>query len=139
MYEIIPGILEKEWSEIEKKIEVVRPFAKTIHVDIIDGTFAPNSTFLDSTPFSKFANDFFLELHLMVDNPIQYLKPFANTGFKRFLGHVEKMPDPVEFIAQAQLLGEAWLAVDGPTSIDAILQPIEDLDGVLVMTINAGF
>ena len=146
MYEVIPGILEKEWSAIEQKIELVRPFAKTIHIDILDGTFAQNTTFLDPAPFLKYAKDppageagFFLELHMMVDNPLQYLKPFANAGFKRFLGHIEKMPDPVEFIAQAQLLGEAWLAIDGPTPIDAIKVPIEDLDGILVMTINAGF
>ncbi len=138
MFEVIPGILEKEWSEIERKIEIVKPFVKSIHVDIIDGKFAPNLTFLDPKPFSKYSQDFFLELHMMVENPIQYLKPFADAGFKRFIGQIEKMPDQAEFVAQGQLLGEVGLAVDGPTDLSAIKVPYEDLDCLLLMTIKAG-
>ena len=139
MFEIIPGILEKEWKEIEKKLELVRPFAKTIHIDIIDGKFAQNSTFLDPEPFKKYSNDFFLELHMMVEEPLQYLKPWADAGFKRFLGHIEKMSDQVEFIAQGQLLGEVGLAIDGKTMMDQIQVPIDDVDCLLFMGINAGF
>lgn len=136
---IVPGILEKEWSEIEKKIEIVKPFTDTIQIDIIDGKFAPNATFLDPKPFAKYSKDLLLEVHLMVDNPISYLKPFAAAGFKRFLGHVEKMPNQAEFVAEGQLLGEVGLAIDGKTPLDAIKVPYEDLDMVLVMTINAGY
>lgn len=136
---IIPGILEKEWSDIEKKIEVVRPFAKAIHVDLLDGKFAPNTTFIDPSPFKKFSHEIFFEVHMMVDNPIQYLQSFADAGFKRFLGHVEKMPDQVEFVAKAQILGEVGLAIDGKTPVEAIKVPFDDLDCLLVMTINAGF
>lgn len=136
--EIIPGILEKEWSEIERKIELVKPFAKSIHVDIIDGKFAQNTTFFDPTPFAKYTKDIFFELHMMVDNPIQYLKPYAAAGFKRFLGHIEKMPDQEEFVAKAQELGEVGLAIDGPTDLSHIKVPYEDLDCILIMTIKAG-
>lgn len=139
VFEIIPGILEKEWNAIERKIEIVKPFAKSIHVDILDGKFAPNTTFLDPTPFTKYSKDFFLELHMMVDNPIQYLEPYAEAGFKRFLGHVEKMPDQAEFVAQGQLLGEIGLAIDGPTNLSKVKVPYEDLDCVLIMTIKAGW
>ncbi|MBI4089726.1 MAG: hypothetical protein HY424_03420 [Candidatus Levybacteria bacterium] len=138
MFEVIPGILEKEWSEIERKIELVKPFAKVIHVDIIDGKFAPNTTFLDPKPFQKFTPELFFELHMMVENPIEYLKPFADAGFKRFLGHIEKMEDQEEFVAQGQLLGEVGLAIDGPTNIDSVKVPFEDLDCLLLMTIKAG-
>lgn len=136
--EVIPGILEKEWSEIERKIELVRPFTSTIHIDIIDGKFAPNTTFIDPSPFKKFTSDLFFELHMMVDNPIQYLKPFARAGFKRFVGHIEAMHDQEEFLAQGQLLGEVGLAVDGPTNLSRVRVPYEDLDSILVMTIKAG-
>lgn len=139
MCEIIPGILEKDWSEIERKIEIVRPFAKSLHIDLIDGKFAPTTTFLDPKPFAKYSQDFFLELHMMVENPIQYLKSFAEAGFKRFLGHIEQMPDQAEFVAQAQLLGEVGLAIDGPTDLSAIKVPLSDLDSILVMTIKAGW
>ncbi len=138
MYEIIPGILEKEWSEIERKINLVKPFAKTVHIDVIDGKFAPNATFLDPKRSQKYTRDLFFEVHLMVEDPIQYLKPFADAGFKRFLGHIEKMSDQAEFVAQGQLFGEVGLAIDGPTDLSAIKIPYEDLDCVLIMTIKAG-
>src|SRR4051812_48609289 len=120
MYEILPGILEKEWSEIERKLELVKPFAKSIHVDLLDGKFAPNTTFLDPKPFAKYTKDMTFELHMMVENPVQYIKPWADAGFRRFIGHIEKMPDQVEFVAQAQLFGEAGLALDKESSVSAI-------------------
>jgi ribulose-phosphate 3-epimerase len=137
--EIIPGILEKEWEAIEKKIERVKSFAKTIHIDILDGKFANNTTFLDPKPFKKYTSDILFEVHMMVDNPLQYLQPFADAGFKRFLGHVERMPDVAAFVAAAELVGEVGLAIDGPTSLEKVHVPYEDLDAVLIMTINAGF
>lgn len=141
--DIIPGILEKEWGEIEKKLEIAKSFtalnaAAAIHVDILDGKFAPNTTFLDPTPFAKYSKDIFFELHMMVEEPINYLKPYAAVGFKRFLGQIEKMPDQAEFVAQAQALGEVGLAIDGPTDLSAIKVPYGDLDCVLIMTIKAG-
>ncbi len=144
MYETIPGILEKEWSEIERKIELVLPFAKTIHIDIVDGKFADNITFIDPKPFAKYTNPstgsgLFFELHMMVEEPINYLKPWADVGFKRFLGHVEKMENQIEFIAQGQMLGEVGFALDGPTQLDAIGVPVDDLDSLLFMGVKAGF
>lgn len=143
MYEINPGILEKDWSEIERKINLVKPFVKTIHIDVIDGKFAPNTTFLDPTPFTKYSNPstgsgLFFEAHLMVEEPTRYLKPFAAAGFKRFLGHIEKMSDQAEFVAQGQLLGEVGVAIDAPTTIDEIKVRLEDLDTILIMTVKAG-
>ena len=136
--EIIPGILEKEWVEIERKISLAKPFAKTIHIDFIDGKFAQNTTFLDPKPFIKYSREIFLEAHLMVEEPTSYLKLLADAGFKRFMGHIEKMSDQIEFVAQGQLLGEVGLAVDGPTSLEAVKVPLDDLDCLLIMTIKAG-
>src|SRR3989338_8998602 len=137
MVEIIPGVLETEWVEIEKKINIIRTFSKIIHIDIIDGKFAPVSSFFDPSPFSNF-KDISFEAHLMVEEPIRYLKPFANCGFKRFIGHVEKMSDQAEFVAEGEVLGEVGLALDSATSLDAIKVPVDDLDFVTVMTVKAG-
>lgn len=139
MYEIIPGILEKEWVEIERKIELVKPFVNTIHIDLLDGKFAPNTTFADPKPFAKYTHNIFFELHMMVDDPITYLKPWADVGFRRFIGHVEKMPDQVAFVAAGELLGEVGLAIDARTSIDAVNVALDDLDCLLVMAVQAGF
>ncbi len=137
--EIIPGILEKEWSEIEKKIEVFKTFTQWVHIDLIDGKFADNTTFLDPEPFKKYSHEVNLELHMMVEDPEKYLDPFANAGFRRFIGHIEKMTDQVSFVARAQLWGEVGLALDTPTAIEEIKVSFEDLDFITVMTVKTGF
>lgn len=137
--EVVPGILEKNWEEIERKLEIFRKFAKTIHIDFIDGKFANNLTFLDTVPFSKYSKDVFFEAHLMVEEPLQYLSPLAESGFKRFLGQVEKMGNQEEFVAQGQILGEVGLALNLDTPLDAIKVPLDDLDVVLLLSVDSNF
>jgi ribulose-phosphate 3-epimerase len=155
MFEIIPspGTENKDFSEIETKIASVKPFVKTIHIDVIDGKFANNTTFADAASFAKYTKELpsgqrgqevgesglVFEVHLMVEDPIQYIKPFADAGFHRFIGQIEKMPDQEEFVAQAQLHGEAVLALDKQTPLEALKVSPADLDAVLIMTIQAGF
>lgn len=139
MVEIVPGILEKDWNEIERKIEIAKAFAKSLHIDFLDGKFAPNTTFLDPLPFKKYSEQFLLEAHLMVEDPINYLEPLARAGFKRFIGHIEKMPDQNAFVVEAKKFGEVGLAIDGPTPLENLKVPLSDLDCVLIMTIKAGW
>lgn len=156
MYEIIPspGTANKNFSDVEKKVEAVKPFVRSIHVDICDGKFANNTTFADPDPFKDYikkmaatersgwvAEDkgIIFEVHLMVEEPINYIKKWADAGFTRFIGHIEKMASQEEFVAEAQLYGEAGLAIDKQTPVDAITVPFADLDAFLVMTIQAGF
>ncbi len=142
MNEVIPspGTEKKNWEEIEERLNLVKPFAKSVHIDVLDGKFAPNTTFSDATKFSGFTKETLFEVHLMVDNPVQHLKTWANAGFRRFIGQIEKMPDPIEFVAQGQLLGEVGIAVDGPTGLEVLDNiNLNDLDCLLIMTINAGF
>src|SRR3989344_6056910 len=103
---VIPGILEKDWVEIENKIQTVSGFTHTIHIDLIDGKFDDNLTFSDPSPFKAYADEFFFEVHLMVEEPINYLDKWAECGFKRFIGHIEKMSSQEEFVAKGQLLGD---------------------------------
>jgi ribulose-phosphate 3-epimerase len=155
MFEIIPspGTENKDFSEIEKKIELVKPLVKTIHIDVIDGKFADNTTFADPEAFKKYTSQLpeseagwatgekglIFEVHLMVEDPIAHLQRWADAGFRRFIGQIEKMSDQEEFVARAQMLGEVVLAIDKQTPLDAIKVNLEDLDALLVMTIQAGF
>ena len=138
MHKIVPGILEKSPEEIDKKIQIIKPFSRVVHIDLLDGKFTPETSFQIPTFFNKYKNDFFMEVHLMVENPAQYIKPFANAGFKRFLGHVEKMAQMEEFVALGQVYGEVGLALDIDTQVDAIKVPFEDLDVILLMSVKAG-
>lgn len=140
MLEVIPGVLEQNWSEIEKKLAIIKPFSRTVHIDLLDGKFAPNTTFLDPTPFAKYSKDFFFELHMMVEEPIGYLEPWAKAGFKRFIGQVEKMEDQEAFVREVRSANcEVGLAVDAGTKPDAITVDYKDLDFLFAMTVKAGF
>ncbi len=135
---IIPTILEKTWEDVEAKFKIYEKFAKVVHVDFIDGKFEKNLTFLNPIPFSKYSSYFELEAHLMVEEPINYLEGLSKAGFRRFLGHVEKMSDQVEFVAKGQSLGVVGLALDIATPVSDIRVPYEDLDQILLMSIVAG-
>lgn len=134
--QIIPGILEREWSAIEQKLEQIKTFTNAAHIDIIDGNFVNNRTFLDPEPFRKYAAELFLELHMMVIDPIEFVEQWAAAGFRRFLGHAEHMTSQKEFVEEAKKYGEVGLALDGPTHIAQIKIPFEQLDTVLVYTSN---
>nr|MBI5455382.1 hypothetical protein [Candidatus Levybacteria bacterium] len=116
----------------------IKPFSKKVHIDFLDGKFSPEISFMDFSQFSKYKNDFFLEAHLMVENPSQYVKQLAEAGFKRFLGHIEKMDNLEEFVAEGQIFGEVGLALDIDTSVELISINFEDIDTILLMGVKAG-
>ena len=138
MTQVIPGILEKDWQEIERKLEIIKPISRIVHIDFLDGKFSEEVSFLDPAPFSKYKDDFFMEAHLMVEDPAKYVKPLSDAGFNRFLGHIEKMKDLEEFIAQGQIHGEVGIAVDIDTTIESLKVPYDDLDCILLMGVKAG-
>lgn len=140
-HEVIPapGAL-KSWEEIEKRIQTVLPFAESIHIDICDGKFADNHTFMDPAPFAKYTHQAKFEVHFVTENPQQYIKGFADAGFQRFIGQVEKMPNISAFLGEAQLWGEAGLAYDGPTTFEKLPVSPDDVDVLLFYTgEKAGF
>lgn len=138
MYQIIPAILETDWEKIEAKLNIIKPFSRNVHIDFLDGKFSQETSFMDFEPFKKHKDDFFMEAHLMVEDPSKYVKQLSEAGFKRFLGHVEKIEDLEEFVAEGQIFGEVGLAYDSSTTLDLEKIPFEDLDMVLLMGVKAG-
>ncbi len=144
MIDIIPGILEKEWEGIEERLRLVAPHVDWVQIDIADNTMVPNQTLLD---FSHFAPEnlpselthLSFEAHLMVANPEKYIKPLVDAGFKRIIAHVECV-DPRVFLEKAKYEHvEVGIAIDGPTDLEVIEPFLDQVDMVLVMTIEAGF
>jgi ribulose-phosphate 3-epimerase len=75
----------------------------------------------------------------MVANPEKYIKPLADAGFKRVIAHVEAH-DPRIFLEQAKYEHiEVGIAIDGPTELEQVEPFLDQVDMVLVMTIEAGF
>ena len=154
MVEIIPGILEKEWSEIERKIKLVAPYVSWVQIDIADNTVFPNTTFLGFdtiTPLTKLrlssvlskpptvAQELSFEAHLMVAHPEKYIHQLADAGFKRLIAHVEAN-DLRRFLDDAHYESvEVGIAIDGSTEFAEVEPFLEEVDFVLVMTIEAGF
>lgn len=137
MNRIIPGILEKDWEAIEKKLQDLKGVAKKVQIDFIDQAFE-NKTFLDPLPFKKYSDHFFLQAHLMVDDPTSYLEKLASSGFKGFIGQIEKMKSQDEFVALGQSLGEVGLALDLETDLSEVEINLADLDILLLMSVKAG-
>ena len=146
MIEVIPGILEIEFSEIERKIRLVEPYVSWAQIDVLDGTLFDNKNFHDARPFADLDTFLLLEAHLMVKNPAQYIEHFFAAGFQRFIGHIEGMTQESEsdenvfdFITACRGFGaEIALAVDLPTPIESVFPYVDSLDQVLIMTIPTG-
>ncbi|MBI3385609.1 hypothetical protein HY031_00835 [Candidatus Gottesmanbacteria bacterium] len=142
MIDVIPAILEKDWTEIERKIKLVAPLVGSIQVDFADNTIVPNATFLTIESFAPLIKNYptvAFEAHLMVANPHKLTRPLVQTGFKRIIAHVESQ-DPRLFLDEAQYESvEVGIAIDGPTEIEQVEPFLEEVDFVLVMTIEAGF
>lgn len=139
MVDIIPGILEKDWSEIERRIKLVAPYVSWVQIDVADNTLVPNTTFLDFNKFRACPESVSLEGHLMVTSPEKYIRPLVDAGFKRLIAHLEAN-DPRIFLDQARFEHvEVGIAIDGPTEFEQIEPFLEEIDCCLVMMIEAGF
>ena len=143
--EVIPGIFEKDFQLIRERAKLVAPFIDWIHIDIADNRLVSNSSFLDPSPFKKLIQETGkkFELHMMIENPVSVSDEWVNAGFQRLLWHMEgiiKTSDVRLKIAEIRGRGvEVGLAVDKETPVESVLPYLDDVDCVLIMTIQAGF
>lgn len=140
MIEVIPGIgPQTDWKVIEERLQVIIPHTGWVQVDFADNTLVPNTTYMDFSSFKPYADKVSLEGHLMVAQPEKYIKPAADAGFKRLIAHVEAH-DPRIFLEQVKFEDvEVGIAIDGPTEFEQVEPFLEEVDFVLVMTVEAGF
>mgnify|MGYP001597602210 FL=1 len=141
MIDVTPAIFTSEMAVLTSHIRELASHAPWIQIDLSDGTMVPEATCMDieklkgviaSHPNTSF------EAHLMVDNPVKYLKPLVDAGFKRIIAQVEAS-DPRQFLEDAQIESiEVGLALDGASELDAIEPFLETVDVVVVMTVEAG-
>jgi ribulose-phosphate 3-epimerase len=141
MIDVIAGIYEKNFSDIEEKVALVAGIIPWVQIDISDGSMVSNISYNDIKPFKELIDkykDISFEAHLMVNDPGKYLKSLADAGFKRIIVHVESH-NPRDFIEDAAYESvEVGLAIDGSTELDQIEPFLDQIDFVLVMTAEAG-
>ncbi|KKS47891.1 hypothetical protein A3J20_03515 [Candidatus Gottesmanbacteria bacterium RIFCSPLOWO2_02_FULL_42_29] len=139
MVEVIPAILEKDFSEIEKKIRLVENLVEWVQIDVADGLLVPNDSKTDPSSFKNLKTKLNLEVHLMVKEPAKLVAVYADSGFKRIYAHIEAEGID-DFMAEAYKKNiEVGLAIDGPTPYEKIAPYLDNIDAVLIMAIKAGF
>ena len=139
---IYPSILSGDFgrlSEEAKRIESAG--ADAIHVDIMDGQFVKNLTFGPrALEAINRATALFLDVHLMIYNPYDYVEIFARSGADRITFHfeaTEDVEDTIEFIQKCGL--KAGIAFRPETSFSFVAKYMPMCDLVLLMTVNPGF
>jgi ribulose-phosphate 3-epimerase len=139
---VLPSILACDFGHLEREIELVeKAGAKALHLDVMDGHFVPNISFgIPIVEAVRGATDLPLDVHLMIDNPQQFIEPFREAGADGLTIHIETVADPRPVLEKIQSLG-AWagLALNPPTPLSAIEASLPFCDLVLVMSVMPGF
>lgn len=144
MLKIAPSILSADFARLGAEVEdVKRGGADYAHVDVMDGLFVPNiSIGIPVVKSLRKATDMFLDVHLMIERPLRYVEQFCLAGADLVNFHVEA--DSEEnihaAIAKAHELGKkAGVTVKPKTPAEAVLPFINEVELVLVMTVEPGF
>jgi ribulose-phosphate 3-epimerase len=142
MIKIAPSILAADFAEIGKATEFIdKCGADMIHCDVMDGIFVPNISFgPDMIKAIKRHTNKPLDVHLMIDKPERYIDNFVDAGADYITIHYEASPHPHRTLGYIRSKGvKAGIVYNPGTPIDSLECLIDEVDMVLLMSVNPGF
>lgn len=140
--EIIPAFLVESREEFEKKLALVDGACETIHVDVLDGTLFPHTSWFDAVAVGAMRAKVKFELHLMVENPLPIVEAWQKevAGFTRAIVHAE-IHRPLGALASMirdRMKLEMGVALNPETPFDEIHEVLHAIDQVTVMGVHPG-
>lgn len=141
MIKISPSLLAADFADLKNEIRKIEYSADMLHIDVMDGHFVPNlSIGVPVVKSIRRVTDLVLDVHLMIENPLAYIKTFALAGADIITVHIEAPDNIGECIHLIKKLGlKAGLALNPDTNPDLLKKYVDDIDMVLQMTVFPGF
>lgn len=139
---LAPSILSADLVQLAEQVKIVeKNGADLIHVDVMDGHFVPNMTFGPAIVRAlKKVTDLPIDVHLMVTNPMDFVEWFAASGANYLTIHQEACWHLDRAVNRIKALGcKAGISINPATPISTIRHLLNELDLVLVMSVNPGF
>ncbi|MEO0289855.1 MAG: ribulose-phosphate 3-epimerase [candidate division WOR-3 bacterium] len=138
---IAPSIIAGDFSDLKKTIrKIEKSGSDLIHIDVMDGVYVPNITFgpMIVEAIRKLTN-LPLDIHLMIIDPLRYIRRFKNSIPHLISFHVEATDKVKETIEEIHHFARAGIAINPETPLERVLPYLKDVERVLVMTVNPGF